>query len=326
MTDVHSRGAWLRTIGGVGVGLALLAAAPPAAAPAAPVWVLPPTGDPTLTRWVIDSAAVGGPVSVDLALPDAATADAARCFPVLVWLHGTGGGTTGAPMVAAAVRRATAEGRIPPVIVVFPNGLTHHLWTDAADGRAPVERVLLDEVLPYVDAHAPTLPAREARWLAGFSMGGYGTARLALRHPDRFGAAMALAPGPLDEAFDGPRAQASPALRAAILRDVHAGDPAAFAAQSPLRLAREAAPGVVASLPWLVATGDTDPMAPAARNLTAALRAAGGTVRHLEAAGVSHEPAQLIAAIDEDLWAWVRDRAAAIPTNADGRLAGCPQR
>jgi S-formylglutathione hydrolase FrmB len=322
MNWVDSPGVLLRTIGCVACALALVAAAPPDA----PRWVLPPTGDPHLTRWVIESAAVGGPVSVDVALPDAAATDPGRCFPLLVWLHGTGGGSSGASMVAAAVRRATAAGAIPPVVVAFPNGLTHHLWTDSADGRTPVERVLLDEVLPYVDAHAPTLPVRDARWLAGFSMGGYGTARLALRHPDRFGAALALAPGPLDEGFDGPRAQSSPALRAAILRDVHADDLAAFSAQSPLRLAREAAPGVVASLPWLVATGDADPMAPGARSLTAALQAGGGSVRHLEAAGVSHEPARLIAAIDEDLWAWVRDRAAAIPTNPEGQFAGCPQR
>ena len=43
---------------------------------------------------------------------------------------------------------------------------------------------LTDELLPYVEAHFPTLPGREWRAIAGTSLGGYGSYKNALQHPD----------------------------------------------------------------------------------------------------------------------------------------------
>ncbi|MBN2069058.1 MAG: hypothetical protein JW739_05415 [Opitutales bacterium] len=57
------------------------------------------------------------------------------------------------------------------------------------------ESFICRDVLAYVDAHYRTLPSRENRFLAGFSMGGYGALRLGLEHADLFSAVYALAPG-----------------------------------------------------------------------------------------------------------------------------------
>jgi S-formylglutathione hydrolase FrmB len=58
---------------------------------------------------------------------------------------------------------------------------------DSAKYQTPPPRFstfLLDELLPYVEAHFPTASGREWRALAGTSLGGYGSYKNALQHPD----------------------------------------------------------------------------------------------------------------------------------------------
>src|SRR3712207_4687377 len=52
----------------------------------------------------------------------------------------------------------------------------------------PFERVLLDEVIPMVDADYRTLADREHRAMAGLSMGGGQTLSIGLTHLDTFSA------------------------------------------------------------------------------------------------------------------------------------------
>jgi S-formylglutathione hydrolase FrmB len=281
---------------------------------AAPVWVLPPLADASIERGLLTSAAVGGPVSYEVARPPAGSASEPGCYPVLYWLHGTGGGAEGVTKIAAAVRAAVVTGQAPPMIVVFPNGLPAHLWTDAWDGRASVETMVVDELVDHVDANYPTFPTREARWIGGFSMGGYGAARLALRHPDRFSSSLVLAPGPLSPAFDGERATHNPALRDQILRDVYGGDLAAFAAQSPLRLVETLPPDGVRAVSWWLAVGQRDFTAAETRSLALGLGRAGATVAFREVPDLGHQPAQLLDALGDGLWAWYREQAAGLPT------------
>jgi len=48
-------------------------------------------------------------------------------FPVLYWLHGSGGGTGGILPLSAHFDRAIRMGKIPPMLVVFANGLASSL-------------------------------------------------------------------------------------------------------------------------------------------------------------------------------------------------------
>jgi enterochelin esterase-like enzyme len=282
----------------------------------APGWVLPAPADAGVEHRVFPSAAVGGPVSFEVALPDGFDPAAPVRYPVVYWLHGTGGGQGGVRPVSEAFRGAARAGLAPPVIVVFPNGLPHHLWTDAVDGSAPVETAFVVDLIAHVDATLPTIPAREARWLEGFSMGGYGAARLGLRHPDVFSVVVALAGGPMDEAFDGAKARANPDLREAVLRDVHGGDLASFAAQSPIRLARTLGPATAGRTSWLVAAGDQDPGLAQSEALAAALEAAGASVVGRSVPGVGHDAAGLLRGLGDAHWALYRAAAAALPAGA----------
>ena len=56
-----------------------------------------------------------------------------------------------------------------------------------------METFLTKELLPFTDRAYRTDPKPSKRALAGFSMGGGGAIRLALRHPDLFGAAASWA-------------------------------------------------------------------------------------------------------------------------------------
>ena len=48
------------------------------------------------------------------------------------------------------------------------------------------EDYLVRDVVPWVDAHLPTIPSRAGRALAGVSAGGYGAVDIGLRHPGLF--------------------------------------------------------------------------------------------------------------------------------------------
>jgi enterochelin esterase family protein len=83
--------------------------------------------------------------------------------------------------------RLIANGACPPVIVAAPDCFTRvggsQYINSSAVGR--YEDYLVDEIVPFVDAHYRTLP--RGRWgVFGKSSGGYGSIVLGMRHPDVF--------------------------------------------------------------------------------------------------------------------------------------------
>lgn len=202
-------------------------------------WV---TAEARATRVVyrtFDSRTVGTKVSYHAYLPEIYSQTEGR-LPVLYWLHGTDGGIVGIPPLAKFFDDAIQAGRFPPMIVVFVNGLPARLWADSKDGASPVETVFITEVISDVDRTFRTIALREGRILEGFSMGGYGAARLGFKYPHLFAGISILAGGPLDLEFRGPRAQRNPQLREQILRDVCSSDLEYFKAISPWMIAETA--------------------------------------------------------------------------------------
>jgi predicted peptidase len=178
---------------------ALLFALPTAvAAQQAPRWVLPEVDAPGMQRVIFHSQAAGENVSCYVFTPQLYDVDQVRRFPVLYWLHGSGGSS---PAAAAQLARRYAEamhtGKIPPMILVFPNGLPRGMWCDWKDGSVKLETMLIEELIPHLDNAFRTQATREGRIIEGFSMGGYGAARLGFRHPHLFAAVSLLGAGPL---------------------------------------------------------------------------------------------------------------------------------
>ena len=165
------------------LALSVQAAPPPEATPIS--WVNPklPAG-PGLTHYVLASKALGHDVGYVVWKP--AGFDAARKYPVLYFLHGSGGTESAdAAGFSGWVAKGIAQGLIPPVLVVFPNG-------GLSGYRGEVETMIIDELIPLIDRTQPTLGTGATRLVAGFSMGGAGAARLSLRHPNVFAAAASM--------------------------------------------------------------------------------------------------------------------------------------
>lgn len=72
-----------------------------------------------------------------------------------------------------------------------------HLFADS-DNNGPVERALIEELIPAIEAEYSVIPSPEARLLRGQSSGGWSAIWLQMHHPDVFGGAWASAPDPVD--------------------------------------------------------------------------------------------------------------------------------
>lgn len=292
---------------GCGAGGSSLPAEPAPSPPDQPAsWVTPAVSAPGVVYRTFQSAAARTAVSYHAYLPPQYDAEPARRFPVLYWLHGTGGGLGGIAPLAAHFDAAIRAGSIPPMLVVFANGMTSSMWADSKDGRTPMETVVARDLVAEVDARFRTVATREGRSLEGFSMGGHGVARIGLRYPERFGAISMLAAGPLDLDFDGPRARANPGERARILRDVHGDDLAYYRAQSPLTVA-EAFAARAGPRPRLrIVVGDADNTAPGSAVFSALLGTLGVAHEHIVLPGVGHDTMALFTALGERGWDFYR--------------------
>ena len=271
-------------------------------------WVVPPVLAPNVIHATFDSAAVGAQVSFHAWLPDAYSTEPARRFPVLYWLHGSNSVSTGIAPVSAAFATAVQQGLIPPMIVVFPNGLPHGMWCDATSGLQPVESMLVDDLIPEIDARFRTIAAPRARLLEGFSMGGYGAARLGLRHAAQFAGVSMLGAGPLQLDFlaDG-EGLAPIKLRRQILATVYGNSPAIFEMQSPWRLAESLGTTLPAGFPLRQIIGTLDFTLPANRDFHQHLLTIGLEHAYLELPGVGHSVPAVIAAMGPEFWRFHRD-------------------
>jgi len=264
-----------------------------------------------------DSKVLGARVSYHAYVPKAGVRADAR-LPVLYWLHGTEGGIAGIRPLAGFFDEGMRAGRLPAMIVVFVNGLPRRLWADSKDGASPVETVFVTEVIPHVDRSFRTIAAREGRILEGFSMGGYGAARLGFRHAHLFAGVSILAGGPLDLDFRGPRAQRAPQLREQLLREVCGNDIEYFKAISPWMAAEAAAPALRANRMVIrQAIGMRDDTRDLNRLFHERMTQLGIQHDYAEMPGVAHDTRALLESLGSANGAFYR-RALALPSSRPG--------
>ncbi len=117
--------------------------------------------------------------------------DLTQRYPVLYLQHGWGEDETAWGNQGHAnliMDNLIAEGKIRPFLIVMTYGMTNEVRFGGLRNFdiGPFQTVLLDELVPYIDASFRTLSDQPHRAMAGLSMGGMETKTITLKNLDRF--------------------------------------------------------------------------------------------------------------------------------------------
>ena len=112
--------------------------------------------------------------------------DPSRHYPVLYLQHGGGEDETGwiyQGFADVILDNLVAEGKAEPMIIVMVSGVAHPAGDPAADA---FDRMVVEDVIPFVDARFRTLADRDHRAVAGLSWGAKQAYDLGLGYRDLF--------------------------------------------------------------------------------------------------------------------------------------------
>ena len=117
--------------------------------------------------------------------------DQAKRYPVLYLQHGWGENEYGWPNQGRTnliMDNLIAEGKAKPFIIVMTYGMTNEVKMGGLRNFdiKPFQTVLVDELIPYIDANYRTISNQTHRAMAGLSMGGFETRLITLENLDTF--------------------------------------------------------------------------------------------------------------------------------------------
>ena len=163
----------------------------------------PATAKGVLERITVHGRALEGNLEGDspdrpvvVYLPPGYARETNRRYPVLYFLHGytaTADAYVKSLEIPASIDRAIAAGA-REMIVVIPDAFTK--YSGSMFSNSPTtgfwETFIADDLTAYIDKQYRTIASRDARGLAGHSMGGYGTMRIGMKQGHAFGALYAM--------------------------------------------------------------------------------------------------------------------------------------
>ena len=130
-------------------------------------------------------------------LPPSYAKETARRYPVVYFLHGY---TVNADAywkmmtVPDTADKINAAGAAREMILVHPDSFTVYdgsMYSNSLT-TGDWEGYISQDLVAYIDSHYRTLANRDSRGLAGHSMGGYGTVRIGMKHPETFSVLYAM--------------------------------------------------------------------------------------------------------------------------------------
>ncbi len=156
----------------------------------------------SLLTYTFESQYLNGNTQVSVVLPDKPRGISPEAFyrsgkryKVLWLLHGTCGDNSD------WIRRTNIElyAAEKNLTVVMPSALNSNYsnWEDTMLGYHMYD-YLTEELMPLIYGWFPVSDRREDNFIAGLSMGGRGTIKYAVNHPQRFAAAAVLSAAPVD--------------------------------------------------------------------------------------------------------------------------------
>jgi endo-1,4-beta-xylanase len=227
-------------------------------APPKAEWVDPNRDEPNGTKYrTFASVVLGAEVSYHVYLPPGYE-EGTRRYPVIYWLHGMNGNQRSvATVFLPHVDKAMCQDTLLRAIVIGVNGMVNSFYCDHANGKRPVESVIIKDLIPHVDKTYRTIARREGRVIQGYSMGGYGAAHLGFKYPELFGSVVVDA-GALHR---GELALRDPNLKEAF------GDQDRFLAEHPTQLVTKNADKIRARTNIRIGVGNDDVLLPRNREL-----------------------------------------------------------
>jgi S-formylglutathione hydrolase len=140
---------------------------------------------------------------VSVYLPAGYKADSGRRYPVIYMLHGfTDSDAKWFGLekhwinLPSLIDKASEQAGNREFIVVMPDAFTRFQGSMYSNSvtTGNWEDFVAKELVTYIDSHYRTIPQASSRGLAGHSMGGYGTIRIGMKHPEIFSSLYALSP------------------------------------------------------------------------------------------------------------------------------------
>jgi S-formylglutathione hydrolase FrmB len=169
-----------------------------------------------------------------------------RRYPVLYLLHGLAGSANDWVSDRAHLADHAAQ---YPFIIIVPEGRNAWYTDSATVPNEKFESYIVEELIPDVERRFRTIPSREARAVAGLSMGGYGSLKFGLKHPELFAFAASMS-GALGAASWIPDDKLPEFVRPSIARVYGAADTETRPANDIFRMVRELTPERTKQLPY----------------------------------------------------------------------------
>jgi S-formylglutathione hydrolase FrmB len=228
-----------------------------------------PPGTMRVERVAFESKLVGAALPYNVVLPpdyDAKFSAQTR-YAVLYLLDGLGGGANDWVSQRAHLADYAAQYRL---IIVVPEG-KDGWYTDGAAANEKYETYFVEELMPDVARRFRTIESREARAVAGLSMGGYGALKFGLKYPDRFVFAASMS-GALGAASWVAEMPVASFIKPSITRVFGAADSTVRPSNDIYKIVREMASERVRSLPYFyLDCGTEDPFFSNSRDFAALL-------------------------------------------------------
>nr|MBC8235897.1 ester cyclase [bacterium] len=162
----------------------------------------------TITSPSLEGNLMGDPATRNMTIYLPPSYEEGGNFPVVYLLHGYGGNegsfaTADSPYLpengfSGMLDDLIAAGELKEVIIVTPNGSNKYggsFYTNS-ELSGNYEDYIVEDIVSFIDTNYHTITSRNSRAIVGISMGGYGSMKLAMKHPDVFGA-VASHSGPL---------------------------------------------------------------------------------------------------------------------------------
>src|SRR3984957_10469443 len=120
-----------------------------------------------------------------------------RRYPVVYFLHGysvKAEAYWNMMTVPATADKEMTDGTVHEMILVNPDAYT--IYSGSMYSNSPTtgdwETYITRDLVDYIDSHYRTIANRDSRGLAGHSMGGYETLRLAMKYPETYSSIYAM--------------------------------------------------------------------------------------------------------------------------------------